>query len=209
MKKVIIATIHTVALICGVYFYMTTVDSPLESSLVLQICFLYVFFVNTKHRHFLPALVLIFIVKTVELPISLHLFDTSFWLYVANLILFDSLLAFALYKWHQGGWLGNYLNVKAAPVRGGIPQVNGVLIVLCLAILQSVFLLIEVALYQAQILPPEFMFIYSSYQPVKIMLKLLELAAIWAMLIDSVYADENRVVKLLNHLNARGTRAKS
>lgn len=156
----------------------------------------------------MPALVLIFIVKIIELPISLHLFETSFWLYVANLILFDSLLAFALYKWHQGGWLGRWLGVRSSPVPGGIPQVNGVLIVLFLAILQSAALLVEVALYKSAIITPEFMFVFQSYQPVRIMLKLLELAAIWAMLIDSVYADENRVVKLLNQLNARGTGAK-
>ncbi len=85
---------------------------------------------------------------------------------------------------------------------------NGVLIVLFLAILQSAALLVEVVLYKSEIITPEFMFVFQSYQPVRIMLKLLELAAIWAMLIDSVYADENRVVKLLNQLNARGTGAK-
>ena len=202
MNKGIWAVVHTAAFFIGIAGYFLSIHNQALSSLILQLSYFYVaaFLLYTKHRHFLPALAMLFVFKALEFPISQYLFGQSLWVYLGCIIFFDIALALSLYKFHQAPALRKLLRVTGQPVPGGIPQVNGVLLALILSLIQAVLVFGEVALYKANVLSADQLVIYPSYQPVKIMIKILELAAVWGMLIDSVYAEENRAVRLLNTL---------
>jgi hypothetical protein len=202
MTKITWAAAHTAAFCFGVTGYFFSINNQPLSSLVLQVCFLYVFIfvLVTKHRHFLPALFMLFAFKIIEFPVSHYLFEASFWLYIGSIILFDGLLAFCLYRYHQSPHLRTWMRVNSYPVPGGIPQVNALIVVLTISVLQALAVSVEVALYKQGLLSADQLFVHPSYQPVKIMLKILELMAVWAMLIDSVYAEENKAAQLLKML---------
>lgn len=151
----------------------------------------------------MPALAMIFVVKLIEFPVTKHYFADSFWLYIGSLIVFDAMLAVLLAKYHQSMKFRIFFRVNSSVVRGGIPQVNAIVLVLLLSLIQELCVTVEVALYKGGIISAESLFLYPNYQPVKIMFKVLELTAIWAMLIDSAFAEEHKAVKLLKKLKSR------
>lgn len=202
MNKFSWAAVHTAAFLIGVTGYFLSLDDQALSSLILQMCFVYVviFVLVTKHRHFIPALFMLFTFKILEFPVSQHLFSQSFWAYIVSIVFFDGLLAFCLYKYHQSTELRARLRVQGLPIPGGIPQVNAIIVILIISVLQASAVSVEVGLYKFGVLTHEQLPVFTSYQPVKIMLKILELMAVWAMLIDSVYAQENQAARLLQML---------
>ncbi len=195
-----LAMAHTVALSISIYLYFATLGAPALSSVILQVSFVYVFFVVfwTRHRQYLPALTLLFITKLIEYPISSYFFGQGQLIsYLGCIVGFDLLLAVTLYKYHQSDFFYKIFSIST-PVRpGGIRQVNALILVLCLSALQGIAIAIEVLLFRAGYLTFEQLWLYPTFQPMKVVIKLMEAFAVWSMLIDAVYEPENKAVKLL------------
>lgn len=195
-----LAMAHTVALSISIYLYFATLGAPALSSVILQVSFVYVFFVVfwTRHRHYLPALTLLFVTKLIEYPISNYFFGQGQLVsYLGCIVGFDLLLAATLYKYHQADFFNKVFSIST-PVRvGGIRQVNALILVLCLSALQGAAIVVEVLLFRGGYITSEQLWLYPAFQPMKVVIKLMEALAVWSMLIDAVYEPENKAVRLL------------